>query len=137
MSGGYKPAAAPATDQTAPSNPPNQGSGGKPIGAAHIDEAAPAPAIDPALLMHGWMLEVLGCTVRGTIATFHQRGTVDAILIAICRAMGSLMGRIYGGDELEVMRFRRACRDAFKEAIKAEAVIGPAPKSSAQVAATD
>lgn len=87
--------------------------------------ASPAPPT-PAELLDGWLKEILNTTVRG-IVSVHCRAPVEMVLIAICRTMGAIMGRLYGGDELAVARFRKACRDAFRDAIKAEAVT-PLPK---------
>jgi hypothetical protein len=94
---------------------------------ARADSAEPANAAQPteANRLHQYLHMVLDCTVRGALSMVVGRASGPDILVAMCRSFGSVMGRIYGGDDIEVQRFRRACRDAFKEAIKAEAVIKP------------
>lgn len=85
------------------------------------------PGIDPRVLLDGWLKEVLAFAVRGAIASM-LRVPPEITMIATCKAVGAVMGSLYRGDELAVARFRKACRDAFKEGIRDEPVAGAPDK---------
>lgn len=85
------------------------------------------PGVDPRAMLDGWLKEVFAFAVRGAIASM-VRVPAEVTMIATCKAVGAVMGSLSRGDELAVARFRKACRDAFKEGIRDEPVAGAPDK---------
>lgn len=80
---------------------------------------APIPVLTKEQQLEAWIGQVLSCTVRGAMASLHGVRP-ETVLLVMCRVLGIIMGQIYTGDPLVVARFRKECRDAFGDAIKAQ-----------------
>jgi hypothetical protein len=47
----------------------------------------------------------------------------EIILKSACRNFGGMLGQMYRGEEVQVLRFRKECRDEFNRAMKSVPVV--------------
>lgn len=83
--------------------------------------------------LHDFLAHILHCTVRGAIAV-TPNVRPEIVLIELCRVLGVLVGRLYIGELAGVMKFRKACRDAFREGVESVQPIEPKPPAKAETA---
>lgn len=67
--------------------------------------------------LNGWMYTAMACTVRGAVASLPGFKP-DAVVIAACRMLGTLVGTIFHGTLTSVLTSRKQCREAFIEALQ-------------------
>ena len=85
-------------------------------------------ATDKDKFIVNWMAQVVACAIRGTISCFPEE-RIEKMLVLMSAIMGQQIASTYVADEMSSFKLRKACRDAFANAMNKEKVLQPEAKA--------